>query len=295
MSTRGSVSVAIANRYVGVSERPPGSNDGPQVRAWQEQAGERRGLARATYRRQPWCAMFLDAVAVVAGLDLPLALTSPSTAVMAAEARRLGILRGPDQTWPPGSYMIKDGVHVDEVERDRGDGTAEGVGGNVSDAVRATLRRKRDFTGAIVHPQILEETGPRTEVITVYWWEKADRIPKTSRAYTFAKFRTRARKRQMKVAGREGWRFREFSTGKGKRRRYFFQLLDPNDTLDFEVFKSDGEPWEEQENRDASMHDFAVRTGERVRPRSRRITRLVEDDKPGKPTRGRRTTGGRTD
>lgn len=56
--------LAHAATYVGVSEQPLGSNDGPQVRVWLKNVG--------ITSPAPWCAAFMWSMFKQAGVELPI-------------------------------------------------------------------------------------------------------------------------------------------------------------------------------------------------------------------------------
>lgn len=125
-SSRGSA-VAWANARVGITERPAGSNRGPQIDAWQSAFGF-RGVA--------WCGLMVGNALRAAGVK---GVTSriASVALIEDDARAR---RGPFRGWSAGNGVMRGdlvviggrGTHVELVVQRHGDGTCSTIGGNTS-------------------------------------------------------------------------------------------------------------------------------------------------------------------
>lgn len=137
------VAVARARSYIGVSERPSGSNRSPTIDRWQRRFGF-RGVA--------WCGLFCGNMMLAAGAK---GVTGRIAAVALieddAKARR-----GPFRGWTTnerlgmrgdlaviGSY----GQHVEMVEHVNSDGSLMTIGGNVGQAVRRMRRPPSQVRG----------------------------------------------------------------------------------------------------------------------------------------------------
>lgn len=151
--------VKYARSFIGVTERPPGSNSGPHITAWQ------RHTARGgTYLdRAPWCGIFCENVCSHFGVD-----TLPQWAGVAmiedfARQGAGGFARWTTSTVgvQPGDLVVLfgRGVHVELVERIDGSAvhtiggnTSSGPGGSQSNGggVFARVRSLNDVHGFAV-------------------------------------------------------------------------------------------------------------------------------------------------
>lgn len=143
--------IQVAERELGVTEQPPGSNRGARVETYQ----------RATTlggTGWPWCAAFVEWVWRQAGVQTD--ACSPSTQVMADRARALGWVGDP----VPGAAIVWDGVHTEILISPAGGTVWHTIGGNTGDAVR---RRVRDTNGTtIVRPPDLDgEAAPARQYL----------------------------------------------------------------------------------------------------------------------------------
>jgi hypothetical protein len=125
-----------AEKYVGVEERPMGSNRGyPYPDKWQKPWNMGYGW--------PWCGAYAKAMYVGAKVDDE-NIGHPSTAVMYQRAKDRGAIVSKPI---PGAYILWPGVHVGIVIRDLGGGVCLTVEGNSSDGVRY---RRRAYGPGIV-------------------------------------------------------------------------------------------------------------------------------------------------
>lgn len=125
-----------ARKYVGVREKPLGSNTdgGGPIDRWQKAWG---------LRRVPWCGCFADGVYREAGVDDD-GIAHPSTQSMYDRARALGAVV--DRPYP-GCFFVYPGTHTGIVVRDLGGGVVETIEGNTSDSVAYRRRAYGPGTG----------------------------------------------------------------------------------------------------------------------------------------------------
>jgi hypothetical protein len=121
--------VEAARSQVGVTEQPPGSNEGPQIATYRE------AVQGATVG--PWCAYFVSWAARQAGVPLGEhgeGFGSVSALWEWAErsGRAIPASAGPPQ---PGDLIVWGGEHVGIVEAVDSDGTIHTIEGNSSDQV----------------------------------------------------------------------------------------------------------------------------------------------------------------
>ena len=256
--------VAQAQRHVGTREIPDGSNMGQPAntgfidlcqRVWNMGRGTRIGP-------QPWCAMAAAKWYSDAGVD-DQNLFSPSTAVMCSNASRYGIreIKG-SQTAPPGSVIIKCGIHMEVVVRDRGNGTMECIGGNVGNAVQVTSRRKSDWR-IFAPEQITKDVAIAMK--TVFWFEDVRKQPKTYGGWMTQKARDKKIAEYLKGNPTHKDRIRKIKSVKGIA-KYKFQVMPPKGSKggvsnDFAT----------KALRDKAAKTYEAARGYTVRRRSRRI------------------------
>jgi CHAP domain len=129
-SNAGLRALAIAKSQLGVTEQPPGSNDGPQISMY-------RSAVAGSYAGAPWCAYFVSWCARQAGEPLGEAGQGfGSVDALYAWAQRAGraVPNGPGVTPAPGDLIVW-GEHVGIVESVDPDGTIHTIEGNSGDAV----------------------------------------------------------------------------------------------------------------------------------------------------------------
>jgi hypothetical protein len=128
--TGGSAALAAAQSQVGVSEQPPGSNDGPQIAQYR--------TATAGSGVGPWCAYFTSWAAAQAGVPLGEAGQGfGSVSALYGWAQRTGRATpaGPGVQPNPGDLIVWGGEHVGIVESVDPDGSIHTIEGNSSNAV----------------------------------------------------------------------------------------------------------------------------------------------------------------
>ena len=128
--TGGSGALAAAQSQVGVSEQPPGSNDGPQIAQYR--------TATAGSGVGPWCAYFTSWAAAQAGVPLGEAGQGfGSVSALYSWAQRTGraTAAGPGVRPNPGDLIVWGGRHIGIVESVDADGSIHTIEGNSSNAV----------------------------------------------------------------------------------------------------------------------------------------------------------------
>ena len=126
----GSGALAAAQSQVGVSEQPPGSNDGPQIADYR--------TATAGSGVGPWCAYFTSWAAAQAGVPLGEAGQGfGSVSALYGWAQRTGRATpaGPGVQPNPGDLIVWGGEHIGIVESVDADGSIHTIEGNSSNAV----------------------------------------------------------------------------------------------------------------------------------------------------------------
>jgi hypothetical protein len=128
--TGGAGALAAAQSQVGVSEQPPGSNDGPQIAEYR--------TATAGSGVGPWCAYFTSWAAAQAGAPLGEAGQGfGSVSALYGWAQRTGRATpaGPGVQPNPGDLIVWGGEHIGIVESVDPDGSIHTIEGNSSNAV----------------------------------------------------------------------------------------------------------------------------------------------------------------
>ncbi|HEY0364801.1 MAG TPA: CHAP domain-containing protein [Solirubrobacteraceae bacterium] len=128
--TGGAGALAAAQNQVGVSEQPPGSNDGPQIAEYR--------TATAGSGVGPWCAYFTSWAAAQAGVPLGEAGQGfGSVSALYGWAQRTGRATpaGPGVQPNPGDLIVWGGEHIGIVESVDPDGSIHTIEGNSSNAV----------------------------------------------------------------------------------------------------------------------------------------------------------------
>jgi hypothetical protein len=128
--TGGAGALAAAQSQVGVSEQPPGSNDGPQIAEYR--------TATAGSGVGPWCAYFTSWAAAQAGVPLGEAGQGfGSVSALYGWAQRTGRATpaGPGVQPNPGDLIVWGGEHIGIVESVDPDGSIHTIEGNSSNAV----------------------------------------------------------------------------------------------------------------------------------------------------------------
>jgi hypothetical protein len=127
-STRGAQMVALAQKELGVTEQPPGSNDAPRIAEYR--------TATAGSGIGPWCNYFVSYIAKQAGA--PLGEQGQGFGAVAATwdwAQRTGRTVPDGQPPQPGDLIVWDGTHIGLVEQVLPDGRVQTIEGNSSNMV----------------------------------------------------------------------------------------------------------------------------------------------------------------
>jgi hypothetical protein len=122
--------VALAEREVGVTEQPPGSNDSPRIAQYRS--------ATAGGAVGPWCAYFVSWLAQQSGTPLgEQGQGFASVSALYGWAQRTGraIPAGPGVHPQAGDLIVWGGEHVGLVESVGSDGSIHTIEGNSSNAV----------------------------------------------------------------------------------------------------------------------------------------------------------------
>lgn len=121
--------VALAAQEVGVTESPPGSNDGPRIAQYRSAVGNAPP--------GPWCAYFISWIAQQAGT--PIGASGQGFGAVAdvwAWAQSSGRAVPAGTARPnPGDLIVWNGKHIGIVEAVLPDGRLQTIEGNSSDAV----------------------------------------------------------------------------------------------------------------------------------------------------------------
>lgn len=105
----------------------------------------------------PWCAMAVGLAYRRAGVS-DAGLVHPYTGFICDRADAMGGLR-PLEVAPPGSLVIRCGIHVEVLVQDRGNGLLDTIGGNVSNSVKQVVRAADEWR-LIVPPAVLADAEP---------------------------------------------------------------------------------------------------------------------------------------
>jgi hypothetical protein len=136
----GLAALQVAESQVGVTEQPPGSNDGPQI-------AEYRTATEGAYAGAPWCAYFVSWCANQAGAPIgDHGQGLGSVAGITDWARSTGRLT---QTPAPGELILFGTEHVGIVKSVNADGSLTTVEGNASNGVREETRWPSEATGYV--------------------------------------------------------------------------------------------------------------------------------------------------
>src|SRR5579871_3094286 len=130
-----------AETQVGVTEQPPGSNDGPQI-------AEYRSAVQGSYAGAPWCAYFVSWCAREAGVPLgDQGQGFGSVSEITDWARQTGRLTS---TPAPGELILFGTEHVGIVKSVNADGSLTTVEGNASNGVNQETRWPSEATGYVI-------------------------------------------------------------------------------------------------------------------------------------------------
>jgi hypothetical protein len=135
--------LAAAESQVGVTEQPPGSNDGPQIATY------RTAVAGAA-SGEPWCAYFVSWAAAQGGE--PIGANGQglgSVSEITDWASSTGRLLPPTATPAPGDLILFGDRHVGIVESVNPDGSLTTIEGNYGNAVTRVHRSPSEATGYV--------------------------------------------------------------------------------------------------------------------------------------------------
>jgi len=136
----GLAALQVAESQVGVTEQPPGSNDGPQIAMY-------RTATQGAYAGAPWCAYFVSWCANQAGAPIgDHGQGLGSVAEITDWARSTGRLT---QTPAPGELILFGTEHVGIVKSVNADGSLTTVEGNASNGVHEETRWPSEATGYV--------------------------------------------------------------------------------------------------------------------------------------------------
>jgi len=128
---------------VGVTEQPPGSNDGPQIATY-------RSAVAGAQPGQPWCAYFASWAAAQAGTPLgPNGQGLGSVSEIASWASSTGKLLPASAAPAPGDLILFGGEHVGIVESVNADGSLTTIEGNSGNGVTRVRRSPGEATGYV--------------------------------------------------------------------------------------------------------------------------------------------------
>jgi CHAP domain len=136
----GLTALQVAETQEGVTEQPPGSNDGPQIAQY-------RTATQGAYAGAPWCAYFVSWCAAEAGAPIgSQGQGLGSVAAITDWARSTGRLT---QTPAPGELILFGTAHVGIVKSVNPDGTLTTVEGNASNGVHEETHWPSEATGYV--------------------------------------------------------------------------------------------------------------------------------------------------
>jgi hypothetical protein len=139
-SDPGLAAVRAAETQLGVTEQPPGSNDGPAIAMY-------RSAVQGAYAGAPWCAYFVSWAARQAGA--PLGSDGQglgSVAEIAQWARQTGRYT---TTPAPGELILFGDAHVGIVKSVNPNGTLTTIEGNYANSVQEVTRWPSEATGYV--------------------------------------------------------------------------------------------------------------------------------------------------
>src|SRR5438067_5874429 len=142
-TSSGSSVVAAAESQVGVTEQPPGSNDGPQIATY-------RSAVAGAQAGEPWCAYFASWAAAQAGTPLgPNGQGLGSVSEVTSWASSTGKLLPASATPAPGDLILFGTEHVGIVESVNADGSLTTIEGNSGNGVTRVHRSPNEATGYV--------------------------------------------------------------------------------------------------------------------------------------------------
>lgn len=253
-----------AVRMEGVAEHPPGCNCGRHIDDWIAEASRAYGVH---YSGAAWCAIFVRAMYLRAGLAIDDRLVHPFTGYICDRADELGGL-APKGLAPPASLVIKDGIHVGLCLMDHGDGFLTSIDGNSNHQVKRNYRDKRDWR--IIVPPGVEHTKPKIIFRESYGFDDLNMKPLLYGPWGNKASRTKARKKYEAWAkeARPGWWTADVSLRRNGRTVFAFRSGPPG-SYDY--------PWERggwptKEQRQEVMTNYMKQVGHgNMRPWKKRV------------------------
>jgi hypothetical protein len=132
--------LSVAETQLGVTEQPPGSNDGADIARY-------RSAVAGSYAGAPWCAYFVSWCAAQAGAPIGDGGSGlGSVEGITAWAQRTGRFTSEPA---PGELILFGTRHVGIVESVNPDGTLTTVEGNTSDGVHRRTHSVSEATGFV--------------------------------------------------------------------------------------------------------------------------------------------------
>ena len=139
-SNAGLRALDIAKTQLGVTEQPPGSNDGPQIAMY-------RSAVAGSYAGAPWCAYFVSWAAAQAGA--PIGANGQGLGSVSAITDWGKSTGRFTETPQPGDLILFGTEHVGIVESVNPDGTLTTVEGNTSNGVYERHHLPSEATGYV--------------------------------------------------------------------------------------------------------------------------------------------------
>jgi hypothetical protein len=135
--------LSAAESQVGVTEQPPGSNDGPQISVY-------RDAVAGASPSQPWCASFVSWAAAQAGEPIGSSGQGLDSVQQITDwASSTGRLLPATSTPSPGDLILFGDRHVGIVEAVNSNGSLTTVEGNYANSVQYVQRSPSEATGYV--------------------------------------------------------------------------------------------------------------------------------------------------
>jgi len=256
--SKGLLVVKEAIKSLGTKEVPLGSNQGvgfinDAQKFWNMGPG-------TVYGPQPWCGMAVDKWFRDASVDDE-NIPHPAVAQMCANAdAKGGKYPKSGERVPPGSIIMKCGIHTEIVEEDTGDGYLNCIGGNTDNMVKRTRRKKSEWRVCV--PDAVREPVP-VKTKTIYWFEDLRKKPDKKGPWRVRANRERVIK---KLPAEIQKRVRRIRIGKegSKNAKYAFEIIPVGGAKTWEFG-----PWDSREVREAELAKYEKANGYKVRRRAK--------------------------
>lgn len=173
--TYGQAILKEADRFDGFTEAT-GRNDGAWLTSLQREAARALGFAETTYLGAPYCAIGVGHCVRTAGMPHNPQLVHPATAFMCAQGRREGVLHDQPKVAPPGSFMIRCGIHTGIVVKDHGP-SFFAFEFNHDNRCGYTWRAKADWDFIIPEPLRDEPTDPPVVMVDRFGFDDLNLKP----------------------------------------------------------------------------------------------------------------------